>query len=251
MTIKYIVHWIGESTVQLPDKVQRLIFDYFTVIEHEDITSVLASSHVSTVFFYFKHPQQQALLDQSLEMCETFNKKLIMIHHGLCSKLCLQWIHTIKASIDLSRTDLPEQKIHELFASLSQQINKKSHRSRENAQQSLEKLMFDILHYIDNNIDHELKEDEVSAYFNYTPNYFSKVFNQAAGTGFKAYITNKRIAKAKEMLIHDQDANIAQIAYQCGYKDVSYFSRVFKKKTGITPGYYRQQNETAEKRDNT
>lgn len=108
--------------------------------------------------------------------------------------------------------------------------------------------MFDILHYIDSHIDYSLKEEEISAYFNYTPNYFSKIFHQATGTGFKAYIMDKRISRAQAMLANEPEANIAQIAYQCGYKDVSYFSRIFKKKTGITPGNYRQQNEERNKK---
>ncbi|MEF3034474.1 helix-turn-helix domain-containing protein [Pseudomonas aeruginosa] len=41
------------------------------------------------------------------------------------------------------------------------------------------------------------------------------------------------------MIEADTESKIAVIAYQCGYKDVSYFSRIFKKRTGVTPASYR------------
>ncbi|MEF1228493.1 AraC family transcriptional regulator, partial [Vibrio fortis] len=43
-----------------------------------------------------------------------------------------------------------------------------------------------------------------------------------------------------EIMQRDTDSKIAVIAYQCGYKDVSYFSRIFKKRTGVTPASYRR-----------
>jgi AraC-like DNA-binding protein len=58
---------------------------------------------------------------------------------------------------------------------------------------------------------------------------------------FRDYITEKRISLAKKMLTEEDSMKIAYIAYQCGYRDVSYFSRIFKKKTGLSPASYRQQ----------
>ncbi|MCE7637465.1 AraC family transcriptional regulator [Vibrio fluvialis] len=100
--------------------------------------------------------------------------------------------------------------------------------------------MLDILRYIELNITKEIREEDIAAYCHYSVSYFSKLFHKVIGISFRDYICNKRIAMAKRLLVDERNAKIAFIAYQCGYHDVSYFSRIFKKKTGISPGVFRQ-----------
>ena len=52
-------------------------------------------------------------------------------------------------------------------------------------------------------------------------------------------IVNKKIQKAKELLA-DESLSIEQIAEQTGYNDYFYFTKVFKKNTGISPSKYRK-----------
>ena len=52
------------------------------------------------------------------------------------------------------------------------------------------------------------------------------------------YLTNLRIERAKELLAHS-DLRAADIAEAVGYNDPHYFYEIFKKKTGQTPGAYR------------
>ena len=52
------------------------------------------------------------------------------------------------------------------------------------------------------------------------------------------YITKKRIDKAKQLLTNT-DLPIMTVAEYTGYPDYSYFTRVFRKETGVTPRAYR------------
>ncbi|MBR8706441.1 hybrid sensor histidine kinase/response regulator transcription factor [Bacteroides pyogenes] len=54
-----------------------------------------------------------------------------------------------------------------------------------------------------------------------------------------AYILNLRINKAKKILA-SQDLPITEVADECGFSDLAYFSRTFKKHTGVTPSQYRR-----------
>ncbi len=78
----------------------------------------------------------------------------------------------------------------------------------------------------------------VAAEIGFSPNYFSALFSQQTGQTFIDYLTNRRIAVAKELL-GDKQNRLHDIAERVGYNDSHYFSYVFKKTCGISPREYR------------
>ena len=62
------------------------------------------------------------------------------------------------------------------------------------------------------------------------------------GTSPIKFVQNIRINKAKQLLI-DENVSINKIAFECGYNDAFYFSRIFKKVTGVTPSEYRKTSQ--------
>lgn len=93
--------------------------------------------------------------------------------------------------------------------------------------------------YIKANYNKMLNLDEVSYYVNISPYYFSKIFKEETGENFIDYLTNIRIEKAKELL-GGTEYSMKEIGIMTGYSDPNYFSRTFKKKTGVTPTEYRE-----------
>ncbi|UVI30172.1 AraC family transcriptional regulator [Paenibacillus spongiae] len=86
----------------------------------------------------------------------------------------------------------------------------------------------------------ELSLEDVADHVHLNSYYFSKVFKQQTGETFIDYVTRLRIGKAKE-LMKDGQLSLKEVCYQVGYKDPNYFSRVFKKVTGVTPSEHRIQ----------
>ncbi|WP_162990211.1 AraC family transcriptional regulator [Mesobacillus foraminis] len=76
------------------------------------------------------------------------------------------------------------------------------------------------------------------------PYTLSKTFKQTIGINFIDYLTELRIEKAKEMLT-GTEMKINEIAEQVGYRP-SYFNRIFKKNTGLTPSSFRQNQKLQE-----
>ena len=72
---------------------------------------------------------------------------------------------------------------------------------------------------------------------------FSTVFSQEMGVTFTEYLTNLRIAKAKELL-RATKLRSSEISSEIGYSDRHYFSYLFKKNTGMTPSEYREKKST-------
>lgn len=75
-------------------------------------------------------------------------------------------------------------------------------------------------------------------HMNVSLSYLSTVFKQSMGINLSTYIIDLRIDKAKKLLAHFQ-YSIYDISLQCGYEDSRYFSKIFKKKLGLSPSEYR------------
>ena len=73
--------------------------------------------------------------------------------------------------------------------------------------------------------------------------YMSLLFKKHKETTFVKYLTSVRIEKAKELLKLTGD-RIVEIAGQCGFNDVYYFSHCFKKYMGLSPKKYREEKNT-------
>lgn len=75
--------------------------------------------------------------------------------------------------------------------------------------------------------------------FSYNPKYLSKLFRQEFGLSVTRYVTLLRIQKAAQLLKSNR-FSIGEIAEFCGFSDQFYFSKVFKRHTGLTPKEYVQ-----------
>ncbi|WP_150265108.1 helix-turn-helix domain-containing protein [Paenibacillus tepidiphilus] len=98
--------------------------------------------------------------------------------------------------------------------------------------------MNEIVKYIEQNYQSELSLQEVAGKFFVSREYVSRKFKQELGINFSDYIVQVRIEKAK-LLLQNPNLKLAQIAEMVGVHDVKYFSKVFKKQTGVTPKEYR------------
>ena len=73
-----------------------------------------------------------------------------------------------------------------------------------------------------------------------SPDYLSRIFSKETGTSFNRYLNNVRITKAKE-LIRSGNLRLTDISQMVGYDDQSYFTKVFRRITGMSPHEYRKK----------
>lgn len=102
---------------------------------------------------------------------------------------------------------------------------------------SLEKIK-SILAYINEHYSEPITIEEIASHCLYSKSYFMKFFKETMGMGFIAYLNDYRLEIAAKMLLESSD-NVLEIAEQCGFDNLSYFNRCFKRKYGVTPGKYR------------
>lgn len=92
--------------------------------------------------------------------------------------------------------------------------------------------------YIENKFSDSLTLEEVAEHVELSPVYFSKFFKENFGVTFIDYVTTIRMNHAKKEM-KDPSKSLKEICYSVGYKDPNYFSRAFKKYTGLSPTEYR------------
>ena len=92
--------------------------------------------------------------------------------------------------------------------------------------------------YLDNHYTEKITLDELSSRFFMNKFYLTRIFKEQFGQPVNSYIISKRITEAKQFL-RFSDMSIEEISGACGFSDANYFSRIFKKTEGITPGAFR------------
>lgn len=92
--------------------------------------------------------------------------------------------------------------------------------------------------------DPDISLHVVASRVGHSPSHFCTVFSEATGRTFKAYLTELRMKRAKELL-RTSSLRTAEISDQVGYNDPHYFSLVFRKSTGLSPREFRLQSQAA------
>lgn len=98
----------------------------------------------------------------------------------------------------------------------------------------------DVYQYVKENYKKEISLDEVAQIANLTPTSFCRMFKAKTKKNFIEYLNEIRISNACKQLI-ETDMSVSEIAYECGYKTVSNFNKLFKKNTGNTPKEYKNK----------
>ncbi len=98
------------------------------------------------------------------------------------------------------------------------------------------------LNYIDKNIHKNIQLEEIADHVYLSHYYFSKLFKKEMNINFITYVNKKKIDRAKIILI-DSKWSVEQIARNLGFNQASYFCKIFKNLTGMTPAEFREQSK--------
>lgn len=97
-----------------------------------------------------------------------------------------------------------------------------------------------IYHYIHEHLLESLGLETMARHFNMTPSTLHRHLKKATGRSLTGLVNELRINQACNLLAHS-DLRIAEICYQCGYQNLSYFNRRFLELKRITPRAYRME----------
>ena len=99
-------------------------------------------------------------------------------------------------------------------------------------------VVYKIMKYIRGNYDRKITLDDIASQVYLSRSYISSLFKEETGNSLTAYINHVRVEQSKRLLA-DERISLVDIAGMCGFEDQSYFTRVFKRETGMPPNRYR------------
>ena len=94
--------------------------------------------------------------------------------------------------------------------------------------------------YIRENLTRKISLNEIAKIAGLSGPYFSTIFKEEMGENLSRYINRLRVEKASKMLL-ETNFSLSDISVACCFEDQSWFSKIFKSFTGMSPGKYRNR----------
>jgi len=134
------------------------------------------------------------------------------------------------------------QSVDELCQTLSQVVRVFMDDMFSNRNAKYTDLVHRCIQFLQKHYSEKITLEDVARSVYMSPTYLSRVFKRETGTSLVDFLNRIRIEKSKEMLTNN-DVRLIDVALQCGFESQSYFNRVFKQSTGMTPQQYRKNIE--------
>ncbi len=100
-------------------------------------------------------------------------------------------------------------------------------------------VLYKTIDYIKEHCSEKITLDDLAEAVHLSKSYLSHIFKDELHCTFTSYVNRLRIQKSKAYLLNDK-LSLAEIAMLSGFEDQSYFTKVFKKATGVSPGKFRE-----------
>jgi len=96
--------------------------------------------------------------------------------------------------------------------------------------------------FIQMHLADEISMDHIANNVHLNADYLTRIFKKEVGVSISKYMINKKIEKAKELLVHT-NKSIGEVATIVGYYNYSSFNRIFTKETGVSPQEFKNRNK--------
>lgn len=194
-----------------------------TIQFHKDLfdDKLLGRNQLSGIKTILQRSVQGILFSRETTLCIMPRLESLTIRKGFESVLELMSIlHDLSASEDMQ--------VLSPASPLESALDLKSRR--------LEK----VFNYIRNHYDKSISLHDVAVMVNMPEGSFSRFIKKRTGRTFIESLNDIRLGHATRMLITTTQT-VAEISFRCGFNNLSYFNRIFKRKNGCTPSEFRER----------
>lgn len=133
---------------------------------------------------------------------------------------------------------------YEIFEEFRGEIMEICHRiqaKKAEKKNAFSPLVAQAINYIEQNYDREISLESCALSVGSSYTYLSRAFKQETGMRFVEYLNQRRVNKAKSLLIRGE-LSMKEIVEQSGFRNYNYFFKVFKESEGVTPSEFAAKN---------
>ncbi|MDO4273396.1 MAG: response regulator [Eubacteriales bacterium] len=124
-----------------------------------------------------------------------------------------------------------EKEVNSIFSEISENIKIKVRHP----------VLVQVKQFIEENRRTQLTNEKIARKFGFATAYLGRIFKETYGITMGDYLVQLKIAEAKQIMRQNPDMLLKEVAAMVGYPDQYYFSKVFKKKTGVWPSQYNKK----------
>jgi AraC-like DNA-binding protein len=247
----------GEGFVSTRHEKITLEQGYLYVIPSFTLCHLLCKQYLSQ---YFLHFFEESAEDISLF---EYNRKVIKVPACNTDIVNFKRLLEINPGRGINRSDNPTVYEKNAYYKSYQELNKtvsdpvyfetqgiilqlisrflSSNRFTANNADPIPSKILDAIRYIQLNLNENVTVAYLAGRANLNEDYFSRLFFRYTGQRPLTYLHEKRIERA-QYLIATTNLSFTEIADKTGFENLSYFTKIFKKVTSLTPGEYKKQN---------
>ena len=175
-------------------------------------------------------------------------KNMVSLRCKMMVKDELKKLGLLYASVDLGMVEVFKditQKEHDL---LKKNLMKSGLELLDNKKsiliEKIKNVIVEMIHHTDDAPKMNYS-NYISEKLNYDYSYLSNLFSEVKGATIQQFIITHKIESVKELLLYNE-LNLTQISYKLHYSSVAHLSNQFKKVTGLSPSFYKQQSQKRE-----
>lgn len=168
------------------------------------------------------------------EVRTLFGKLAEMVTDSVCNRMGIYYLDELKSYFTQLQLTTQLETLAVNHQKYLQRLLEQTGKAIRYSPEIVQALSFIAEHYTE-----EISLKTLADHVHLSSNYFSNLFKKEVGQRFVDYINSLRIEQAKKLLLTSSKRTL-EISEETGFADATYFSKVFKKATGISPAEYRR-----------
>lgn len=200
-------------------------------------------------FFYLGFDFVEPIVNEKIAQLKSFfdTNEQVQFHNAVSLQDTFMRVLSEFISDDVLSNLLIEAYMQEIICGVYRIFSRKFYKNYllSGSNNSDEKLVYDVINYIDVHLESMENLSALSAEFGYSYTHIAQKFSAFTGESLKSYHTKRRFEKSNEYL--RQGCSVTKVAELMGFKSIHAFSRAYKKYVGMAPREYKKWAEEDKK----
>lgn len=239
----------GTGAFYVDDTVYTMQKGDLLLVRKGQMHNIISAEIEPLRFFYLGFDFVEPIVNEKIAQLKSFfdTNEQVQFHNAVSLQDTFMRVLSEFISDDVLSNLLIEAYMQEIICGVYRIFSRKFYKNYllSGSNNSDEKLVYDVINYIDVHLESMENLSALSAEFGYSYTHIAQKFSAFTGESLKSYHTKRRFEKSNEYL--RQGYSVTKVAELMGFKSIHAFSRAYKKYVGMAPREYKKWAEEDKK----